>query len=144
MMDEAGGSGGTIVSPLSLEELHALRSDFEDVEVAELGGRKVRVYALTGTARAKLVPDMAAVAASKSGRDDPEMIRSVFVFQSRVVAASLGYPEAAWDDVGSALGAGAVETLYDVAARLSGLDEQSQAKATERLPRRRNAASGTV
>ena len=139
-MDETGGRGAPV--PRSLDELWALRSDFEDVAVPELSGVTLRVYALSGSARALLVPDMAAVAAS---RDDssPETVRAVFDFQTRVVASSLGYSPEDWEAVGRVLGSAAIERLYEVASRLSGLDHAEQAKASRRLRPVRSAASGS-
>ena len=58
MMNEAGGSGA-VTAPLSLVDLRALRSDYRDVPVAGLGGHELRVYALSGTARAQLRSVMA-------------------------------------------------------------------------------------
>jgi len=128
--------------PRTLADLWALRTDYRDVPVADLGGTSLRMFALTGTARAHLLSDMADLAGERDATD-PATVRRVFMFQVRVVAASLGYPEDAWDALGGVLGSGAIETLYTVAAELSGLEKEQQEKATERLRRRRNAASGT-
>ena len=142
MNDEAGG-GGVLAAPPSLSELRALRSDWEDVPVPELGGRLLRVFALSGTARARLVPDIARLAATSNGEvKDPSVIADILAWQTRVVASSLGYPEAEWDAFGGVIGSGAIERLYEVAAKLSALDADAQAEATRRLRRRRNAASG--
>lgn len=147
MSDEVGGRGSlTVVNggqPRSLDELWALRTDYRDVPVDALGGTDLRIYALTGTARARLLGDMADLA-NERDVTDPATVHRVFMFQVRVVAASMGYPEAQWDDLGSTLGAATIEQLYVVAAELSGLDQEQQQAATERLPRRRSAASGTA
>lgn len=140
MMDEAGGRGA-YTAPRSLDELWALRTDYEDVAVASLGGTVLRLYALTGLGRGRLIPDMASL--SERDATDPATVAAIWAFQTRVVAASLGYVESMWDALGATLGVDAIDQLYAVAARLSGLDASAQAKATERLRRRRSAASGT-
>jgi hypothetical protein len=142
MSDEAGGRGAASTAPLSLDELWALRSDFEDVTVPELGGTVLRLYALTGTARAVLLRDMADLADTKDEKD-PNVVQRVLLFEGRVVAASLGHPEADWDRFGSVVGSGAIERLYEVAARLSGLDKDQQDKAKAALKARRSGGSGT-
>lgn len=141
MTSEAGGRGvpGTL---RSLGELAALRTDYEDVEVPELGGASLRVYALTGTARAMLIPDMAALA-GKEDSEAPQVVRDVLLFQGRVCGAALGYPVEEWDGVGAVLGTAALDRVYEVAARLSGLDAAAQKGAQERLRPTRKAASGT-
>jgi hypothetical protein len=142
MTEEAGGRGVLIQAPRSLDELRSLRTDYEDLEVPELGGATVRVFALTGTARAMLIPDMAGLAQADDTKA-PEVVRDVLLFQGRVVGASLGFPPEQWESVGDVLGTSAVDRIYSVAARLSGLDESSQKGAQDRLRRPRNAASGT-
>lgn len=144
------GAAPILTSPLPLEQLWALRTDYQDVPVESLGGQRVRLYALSGTARARLVPEMAALAEGRTpgerigGQgDSPESVQRVLVFQGHVVAASLGYPEDQWDEVPGILGATAVEDLYAVAAKLSALEGDATAKATERLPRKRSAGSGS-
>ncbi len=144
MTDQAqDGAAGV---PLRPAELLALRTDYEDVVVPALGDRTVRVYALSGVARARLMPTMSSIAeAQKPGeKPGPETVAAILVFQSKVVAASLGYGEDDWPAVGDVLPADATTALYQVAARLSGLDEAQQAEAVQRLPRTRRAASGTV
>lgn len=136
-----GTNGGALVALPTLAELAALRSDYEDVPVPQLGGTILRVYALTGTARAQLVGPMAELAKADNDKD-PETVKRVWLFQGMVVGASLGYPEDEWSGVGNALGVEAISLLYDVAARLSALGGEAKAEAVQRLPRRRNAASG--
>lgn len=138
----AGGAS----APPSLDELWALRSDYRDVAVEELGGTTLRVYALTGTARAELLSEMADLAGSQLTAEqstDPAIVRRVLVFQGNVVAAALGYPRDQWQGVGSTLGTSAIERLYEVAAELSGLDKDEQDKATARLGKVRKNGSGT-
>lgn len=139
-------SNGRGSHPPALADLWALRTDYEDVQVAELGDTTLRVYALTGAARAILVSDMADLAGRKreGAEQDPALVQRVLLFEGRAVAASLGYPREEWDRLVETLGAGAIERLYEVAARLSGLDRADQVEATERLGRRRKAASGTA
>jgi hypothetical protein len=144
------GAAHVLTSPLPLDQLWAMRTDYEDVPVPSLGGVKLRVYALSGTARAHLVPAMAALADGKEpgeriggAGDSPENIERVLLFQGHVVGASLGYPESQWDALPSTLGAQAIEDLYAVASRLSALDASAQAKATARLPRKRSAEAGS-
>lgn len=132
---------GTAPVP-SVDDLWAWRTDWEDVEVPEMGGRTFRVYALSGTARAVLMPEMAEVADKES--KDPATIAAVFRFQTKAVAASLGFPRESWDLAGDALGSNVVERLYEVVARLSGLDGKAQAEARDRLSPRRKAGSGTA
>ena len=140
MTEEAGGRAEH-VSVRSLDDLWALRTDWEDVPVPSLGGRVLRVYALSGTARARLMPDMARL--SEQDEKNAETVADLLRFQNRVVGASLGLPEPDWDGAGSALGADAVEALYAVAARLSGLEPDAQRKAARRLPATRNSDSGS-
>lgn len=130
---------------LSLDELRALRTDFQDVSVPELGGTELRVYALTGTARATFVSEMADLAGEdeEKASKDPAVVRRVFLFQGRVVAASLGYPSSEWDGLGDVLGARVIERLFDVSSSLSALNEEAQQKAVARLGRARKRASGT-
>jgi hypothetical protein len=120
-----------------------MRTDWEDVPVPQLGGTELRVYALTGTARAELIGDIQ-VLAKKGDATDPETIRGILDFQGRVVAASLGYARDEWSGLAEVMGSGAIEALYDVAARLSGLEQEHQERAKARLKVRRSAASGTV
>ena len=141
MTEEAGGRAEP-VSVRSLDDLRALRSDWEDVPVPMLGGAVLRVYALSGTARSRLMPDMARLAAQPDDKA-PDAVAALLAFQSRVVGASLGLPLDQWDGAGEVLGADAIDALYPVAARLSGLDGAAQAKASRRLPRTRNAGSGS-
>lgn len=142
-MTEKNGRGPT---PPAFADLYALRTDYEDYAVPELGGTVLRVYALTGAARAILVSDMADLAGRKreGAENDPALVQRVLLFEGRVVAASLGYDREEWDRLLETLGAGAIEGLYDVASRLSGLDKPQETAATERLGRRRKAASGTA
>lgn len=146
MSDTNGRAGAT---PPKLQELMTLRTDFEDVPVPQLGGTELRLYALTGTARAVLVSEMTGLQArhTKAGTDpddDPATVQAVMEFQGRVVAASLGYPLDEWDQLGATIGAPAVELLYEKASALSGIDKKDQDKATDRLPPTRKAASGTA
>ena len=141
MTNEAGGRGAA-PAPLSLDDIKALRTDYRDVPVPDLGGHTLRLYALSGTARADLLGDMADIAGEQDEKD-PTTVKRVFVFQSRCVAASLGYPMEQWDSVADALGGGTIESLYDIVADLSGLGAQAEAKVRTRLSRRRSAASGT-
>lgn len=141
MNGEEGGSGSS-PEPLRLADIWAIRTDFEDVPVEQLGGRVVRVYALTGTARAKLVPSMADLANSGDS-SSPENVERIMLFQSRVVAASLGFKEAEWGTFGETMGSEAIEALYEHAAKLSGLDGAAQTGAQDRLKGRRKVGSGT-
>jgi hypothetical protein len=143
--DEAGGRGAS--APRSLDELWALRTDYRDIPVEDLGGQMLRLYALTGTARARLMGDMAGLADMADDPDaakDPATVRRVFEFQGHAVAASLGYPPSEWDGLGSVLGARTIEGLYEVVAELSGLEKEQQQKAARRLRPVRSAASGTA
>ncbi len=139
MNDEAHG-------PPPLAELTTLRTDFEDVPVPMLGDTVLRVYALTGTTRALLVSEMAGEAQhlDDDTDTDPASVRKVMEFQGRVAAAGLGYPPEEWDGLNAAIGSQACALLYEVAARLSGMGEDDQAKATARLQPKRKAASGTA
>jgi hypothetical protein len=136
-----GTNGRGAPAPRPLADLLLLRTDYEDVPVASLGGEVLRVYALSGTARAKLIPDMGRLAAMGDEKS-PETVAAVYSFQIRVAAASVGYPEPEWDAFG-ALGQEAITNLYEVAARLSGLGPDSQGEAVRRLPRPRRVASGS-
>lgn len=141
MTDEAGGRAEH-VSVRSLDDLRALRSDWEDVTVESLGGAVLRVYALSGTARARLMPEMADLI-RREDQKDPETVAALLEFQCRAVGASLGLPEEAWAGTGAAIGADAVEQLYAVVGRLSGLSAEEQAKASRRLRPTRSAGSGS-
>jgi hypothetical protein len=144
MSDEAGGRGAS--APRSLDELWALRTDYRDVEVEDLGGQALRLYALTGTARAQLMSEMAGLADIADDPDamkDPAVVRRVFAYQGHAVAASLGYPLSDWDGLADVLGAQTIETLYATVAELSGLEKAQQEKAVRRLRPARSAASGT-
>lgn len=135
------GANGEGIHPLPFTEIWALRTDWEDVPVEQLGGTVLRLYALTGTARAELLEGMISLS-RETDEKDPATIRAILDFQGKVVAASLGYPREEWSGLGAVMGSGTIEALYEIAARLSGLDEGQQTQATERLRRRRSAASG--
>jgi hypothetical protein len=141
---EPVGTRGAAPAPLSLADLAALRTDYEDVTCPDMGDAVLRLYALSGTARAQLVPAMADLA----GTDDddarsPDAVRRVFQFEVRVVASCLGYPEAEWDAAGDALGAPTVELLYPVAARLSKLDRQEVDAVAAEMGKATSEGSGT-
>ena len=131
--------------PPALADLAAARTDYQDVPVESLGGMSLRLYALSGTDRAELMSDMSDLADLDEKQDKlpPATVKRVFLFQIRVVAESLGYPEAEWDRVGGTLGEKAIDQLFAVASDLSGLGAKSQDEAVQRLRPKRNAASGT-
>lgn len=130
--------------PPALDDLIESRSDFEDVDVESLGGRTLRLYALSGTDRAKLMSTMVDLAdIDPENARDPETVMRVFHFQIRVVAASLGYPEDQWEAFGQAVGEGVIGQLFDVASRLSGMGADAQDEAVQRLRTVRSVASGT-
>lgn len=133
-------------APPTIEELWNLRNDYQDVELPELGGTTLRLYALTGNARAELMSEMVDLS-HLEGADQPDLdtatVRRVFDFQTRVVGASLGYPSGQWGTVGDVLGNSVIDNLFAVASKLSGLDTSSQDEAVQRLRPVRNAASGT-
>ena len=142
-MSEQSKAGGN--QPPAISDLLASRTDYEDVPVPALGGKELRVWGLSGTARAHLLsqynewlPD---------GEDEKpqssEQLRHVLMFQVDVVAASLGYPPEEWEAVGMALGATAVEQLFDTAAALSGIGPAAQAEAVQRLRPTAKEGSGT-
>ena len=97
------------------------------------------------TARAQLMSAMVDLSeiADEQARD-PVTVKRVFEFQIRVVAASMGYPQELWDQVGEVMGAGTIEELFRHASSLSGLDAEAQDKAVQRLRRARRTASGTA
>ena len=129
----------------SIEELLAARTDFRDVEVEALGGKVLRLYGLSGTARAHLLAHYANVLPDDDTDvpDDPALLEKLLLFQVDVVAASLGYLPEQWPAVGAALGATAIEQLFDTASELSGIGPGAQAEAVQRLRPQRNAGSGT-
>ena len=130
--------------PPSIDQLIEARSDYEDVEVEGLGGMTLRVYALSGTARARLMSTMADLAEIDPDKvKDPDTVMRVFMFQIRVVGASLGYPEDQWEAIGDAVGEEAIGQLFEVATRLSGLGDSAQDEAVQRLRAVRNVASGS-
>lgn len=134
------------ITPPTLADLMAARTDYEDVQVESLGGMTLRLYALTGTARARLLSTMvelAGIDVADATNIPPEQVQRVFMFQIRVVGASLGYAEAEWEDVGGVLGEATITQLFDVASKLSGLGATAQDEAVQRLRPVRNAASGT-
>ena len=136
-------------APVTLEELRAARTDYRDVPCEGLGGKEVRIYALSGTARAKLMTSTLGLAQLATDDDalaklPPEQAEQVFMFQARVVAASMGFPEDQWDSVSDVLGGPTISQLFDVASDLSGLNEASQDEAVQRLRPVRNVASGTA
>jgi hypothetical protein len=140
------GNGASAPLPplLSFDEIRSSRIDYRDVVVPELGGRELRIYALSGSARAALMSEMVSLAGiDLENAKNPEVIGKVMLYSGRVVAASLGYPQDQWDVAADALGSGAVETLYEVAAELSKLTDDATEKDVARLQRRRKAASGT-
>lgn len=148
MTEERGGSG-VVTAPLPLEELRALRSDWKDVPVPDLGDTVFRVYRLSGLGRAKVMTEAAMLLQETKGTGDgeetrdPAVVERVLLFEGIAVAASLGYPEEQWRDVLSILGEGAIETLYETVSDISKLNRSDQDKAKERLSPRRNAAAGT-
>lgn len=152
---EAGG-GVPYAGPPSLDELLTLRTDYEDVPVPALGGTVIRVFALSGVARVRLVAEVrrtlreAGIDPETFGDDTdvPDEVATEFAerieqHQARVVAASMGYAEEEWDALGELLPDAAIETLYGVATRLSGLGSEAQQEERDRLPETRNAASGS-
>ena len=140
MTKEAGGQAG---GPVSLDQLRTLRSDYQDVPVPGLGGTTIRLWALSGTERAGLIKEISALSKLDPDGSDPEVIEKVLLFQCRVVAASMQLDPGEWDGLADAIGAGIVEDLYTVAAKLSRLEREAQAEALERLPAKRSTASGT-
>jgi len=138
---EVVGTRGAAPAPLSLDDLRALRTDYEDVACPDLGGATLRLYALSGTARAVLIPAMADLVAGDPS--NPDSVRRVFQFEVRVVSASLGYPEAEWDAAGDALGSPTVEMLYPIAARLSRLNNDEVEKVAAELGEATSDGSGT-
>ena len=139
MKDEAGGQA----QPVSLDQLKASRTDYEDVPVPQLGGQKIRIWALSGRVRAGLIGEITALSKLDPDGNDPEVVEKVLLFQCRVVAASMQLPEDDWDGLADAVGSGTVEDLYEVAKKLSRLDASDKQQAVERLPAKRRAASGT-
>ena len=135
------GTRGAAPAPLELADLRALRTDYEDVVCPDLGGTTLRLYALSGTARALLVPAMADLVAGD--QQSPDAVRRVFQFEVRVVASSLGYHEDEWDAAGDALGAPTVELLYPVAARLSKLNREDVDEVATELGEATSDGSGT-
>lgn len=133
--------------PPALADLAAARTDYEDVVVESLGGMTLRLYALTGTARAHLLSTMVELATIDVTDEKvslpPEQVQRVFMFQIRVVGASLGYPEDQWDAIGGVLGEATIDQLFAVASKLSGLGATAQDEAVQRLRPVRSAASGT-
>ena len=112
--------------------------------MSSLGGNAVRLYALSGAQRSILLPQMAELSKREGDIDnDPEVVRRVFTFQSDVVAASMGYPPDQWAGLADALGAPAIEELYDVAKRLSGLGKDAVDEAVADLGETTSAGSGT-
>jgi len=138
---KAGGRGPDYPGPRSLDELIQLRTDYEDVPVSQLGGEVLRVYALTGAERARLI--------SQASRLEKEVGAEVadseaaLLFPVRIVGASLRYPEDQWVALGEALGAEALDDLYKVASRLSGVGDSDAKQEKDRQPEKRNAASGS-
>lgn len=131
-------------APPALAEIIAARTDYEDVQVASLGGKTLRVHAVSGTARAKLMSGMVGLLDDEAAaKKDPAKVERVLMFQVHVVAASLGYPEEQWAAVGDALGEGAIEQLFDVATRLSRLDKDSADEVAHSLKQTKSTASGT-
>jgi len=153
MTVEAGG-GVPYLGPPSLDELLTLRTDYEDVPVPELGGKVIRLFALSGVARVRLVSEVrrtlreAGIDPETFSKDTevPDEVAVAFAerlqqHHGRVVAASMGYPEEEWDALASLLPDDVIEPLFEVASRLSGMGNQEEEQ--ERLPETRNDASGS-
>jgi len=131
----------------SIDDLVAARTDYEDVEVESLGGMTLRVFGLTGVARASLMSEYAAYMPADGDDklpDDSDTLRMLLLFQVKVVGAALGYPEDEWEAAGTALGTDAVEQLFDVASRLSGIGPEAEAKADADLKATGTDDSGTA
>ena len=140
MNTKAGGRGPDHPELRSLDELTQLRTDYEDVPVSQLGGAVLRLYALTGAERARLIS--AASRLEKEVGAEVAESEAALLFPVRIVGASLGYPEDQWVALGEALGAEALDDLYKVASRLSGVGD-SDKQEKDRQPEKRNAASGS-
>lgn len=140
-------SGGQPLLP-TIAELQEARTDCEDVAVEALGGKVLRLYGLGGTNRAVLMSKYAAFIpddenATPQQPNDPEQVKQLLLFQVMLVSASLGYREDQWAAVGDALGSAAVEQLFDVASRLSGLGPDATKQAVQRLRPVGSGGSGT-
>lgn len=143
---EAGANGtepsGRVL--LSLDDILAAHDIVtEDVEVPEWGGT-VRVISLTGEERNRIGAAMKAHAAGLASEDE-----AVIYFQVRVVAASLvnerdeRIVKPAQALVLARKSAAALQRVWNVCARLSGLGEDEVQRRTDDLKATPSASSGT-
>jgi hypothetical protein len=117
---------------ITFDELSQLPPPHEDVALPEMGGVEVRLYAISGTERARI-----GGLASASG-DDPQ---SDMDFTCAVISATL--PGSTPEQI-AALPATVIRRLSRVAFRLAGQGEQAIAAAVEALKATPNADSGSA
>jgi hypothetical protein len=122
---------------MSLKDLILAADDltFEDHQVPEWGGATVRVQAMTGTDRDAFEAKM--VALKKGGQNDAKAVELRLTnFRSKVLVKCLHDPETGErvfeDNEAHKLGgknAAVLDRLFDVAKRLSGMDEKAVEEA---------------
>lgn len=117
---------------LSFEELSQLPPPYEDVPLPEFGDQVVRLFAISGTERARLT------AMARASGDDAE---SDLKFTAEVISATL--PDSTPEQVAE-LPASVIMRLSRVAFRLTGQGEQAIAAALEQLKRTPSADSGSA
>lgn len=117
---------------LSFEELAQLPPPHEDVVLPEMGDVTIRLYAISGSERARL----GAMADYPDGDQQAEL-----AFVCQVIAAAL--PDSTPEDIAK-LPASVVRRLTRASFRLAGMGEQVIREAVEALKEIPNADSGSA
>lgn len=113
-------SNGQSEEVVTLAELIALEAPFEDVPLPEYGGRKLRLYAVTGKERQRL---------AKMQRDAGAELDRI-EFQHELIAAAARAKAGSIAELPST----AIDRLGDVALRLTGLNADDAEQAVKTTP----------